>query len=252
MNTPNYVVKKNFEESSGNDSRLFFKKKNLTVCFKMTNLVVEDVEEDKHVRNFKKVLVCSDTHNMHDMWDIGSIFPDDFDIFIHCGDFTNFGCIKEAYFFNQFLKRLNCRHKIIVPGNPEFFPDLLVNIITNAIFLLDQTIVIEGLKIHGSRFKPIQNILGMSDIRAKIDFSDIPKDLDILITHQPCHGYRRNDHLYQKILEVEPRYHFFGHVHEVVDTLTIGKNTQSIHAAMKDEKHKRLRRPIIIEIPDRN
>ena len=52
----------------------------------------------------------------------------------------------------------------------------------------------------------------------------IPENVDILITHGPPQGYGDRillgkhvgcPELMKRVAEVKPRYHFFGHIHEV-------------------------------------
>jgi 3',5'-cyclic AMP phosphodiesterase CpdA len=45
------------------------------------------------------------------------------DIFIHAGDFTNYGTEKDFLRFFAFLDRLNFRHKIVISGNHEIVLD---------------------------------------------------------------------------------------------------------------------------------
>jgi len=70
--------------------------------------------------------------------------------------------------------------------------------------------------------------MGFSADKAKLErkFSRIPSDVDVLITHLPPRGIRDlagrgptarhwgGDALLAKVLELRPRVHLFGHVHE--------------------------------------
>lgn len=103
------------------------------------------------------------------------------DIFIHAGDFTSCGELKEVQQFNQWLGRLPHTYKIVIAGNHElsFDPqftrpmiedgksfsslgyksDLMSqvtqqkdnkNVLTNCIYLEDSMIECYGLKIYGT------------------------------------------------------------------------------------------------------
>eukprot|EP01080_Neovahlkampfia_damariscottae_P012545 gene12545-6366_t len=180
--------------------------------------VFQFIPKDFDIKNKKKeesfdfirFVVISDTHMCHESLQVPSG-----DVLIHCGDFTNHGTIFEANSFNNFLGTLPHKHKITIPGNHENIPDLLF--LSNTRLLLDETIELFGIKIHGSRFKPY-NLFNwfMNDGQAKDDFNDIPNDVDILLTHQPgISKFRRNNSaLEKKILMYKPKIHLFGHIHE--------------------------------------
>src|SRR3989338_8900850 len=61
-----------------------------------------------------KIVVVSDTHNNHQQVPI----PDG-DIFIHCGDMTDYGSDEEVLEFDTFLSTLPHKHKLVTFGNHE-------------------------------------------------------------------------------------------------------------------------------------
>jgi predicted phosphohydrolase len=81
------------------------------------------------------------------------------DILIHAGDFTMFSKSMEAVVdFNDWLGKLPHRHKIVVPGNHEFFLEADPSerfMLDNAIVLINEGTEIEGLRIWGSPVTPL-------------------------------------------------------------------------------------------------
>ena len=90
--------------------------------------------------------MIADTHACHRDVEIGSG-----DLLIHAGDFTMFSrSARDIADFDEWLGELPFRHRVIVPGNHEFLlesdPRNLA-LITNAIVLINESVVIEGLRI---------------------------------------------------------------------------------------------------------
>lgn len=95
-------------------------------------------------------------------------------------------------------------------------------------YLFNESIEINGLKIWGSPYTPwISPKAGMGFQRDQEDLKEIwkniPNDIDILLTHGPSKGYGDRNlvgmqcgckYLIEKINEVKPQYHLFGHIHE--------------------------------------
>ncbi|MEY4541891.1 MAG: hypothetical protein RLZZ306_3648 [Bacteroidota bacterium] len=173
-----------------------------------------------------KIICISDTHNHHKDLKI----PDG-DILIHAGDMTCVGGIDELKEFNEWLETLPHRHKIVIAGNHDLYlesvPSLANLLITNAIYLNDSGIEIEGLKIWGSPISPNYQDWAFNRERGEAirkHWEMIPKDTDILITHCPPFGIldfndRGKHQGCQDLLEIveqkiKPRLHVFGHLHD--------------------------------------
>jgi predicted MPP superfamily phosphohydrolase len=105
--------------------------------------------------NSVRIIVASDTHNFHRK----KVVPDG-DIFIHCGDMTNFGRDREVADFNEFLGELKHKHRIVICGNHEIGvydkcgknADLIhAKCFSNATcVLLNSSTIVEGIKIYGA------------------------------------------------------------------------------------------------------
>lgn len=190
-----------------------------------------------------KIICISDTHNLQKNLKI----PDG-DMLIHAGDMTCVGGIDEINEFNEWLGRLPHQHKIIIAGNHDLYfeeePVKAKLLITNAIYLEDSGITIEGLKIWGSPISPNYQNWAFNRERGEVikkHWDMIPEDTDILITHCPPFGILDFDAKGKpegceellKIVQqkINPRLHIFGHLHDAHGQIKIGE-TLFVNAAI--------------------
>lgn len=202
-----------------------------------------------------KVVAISDTHTYH-----RSCTPPDGDILIHAGDFTIYGEPDEVLIFNQWLGELPHKYKIVIAGNHDLGferePERFRKMITNAVYLQDGEITIEGLRIYGAPWTPKYGDWAFMPPRDSIELKDkwakIPNDLDILVTHGPPYGvcdliegysgrqkWRENVGcalLRDAILAKKPRFAICGHVHYSNGSKWLG-DTKVINAAICDESY---------------
>ncbi len=205
------------------------------------------------------IVAISDTHGMHRLIDIP---PGD--VLIHSGDLSWTGELGEVAEFNAFLGTLPHRYKIVVAGNHDLCfeqqPAAARALLTNAIYLEDESVTIEGLKFYGSPWQPrfldwAFNLSRGPEIRAKWDL--IPPDTDVLITHGPPFGIRdyiSQTHervgcqdLLEVVQQVRPRYHFFGHIHDSAG-VTIRYGTTFINASICDMAYQPIHRPVVCKV----
>ena len=204
-----------------------------------------------------KIVAISDTHNRHSQLEV----PDG-DILIHAGDITSKGDLRDVRRFNNFLGDLPHKHKIVIAGNHDFCferePQAAQKELTNCIYLQDSEVVIEGIKFYGSPWQPwffdwAFNLQRGEEIRRKWEL--IPSDTDVLITHGPPlnHGDKVSsgsavgcEDLLNKIMEVKPRYHIFGHIHEDYG-ISKNENTTFINASTCTLSYKPENPPIVFE-----
>jgi Icc-related predicted phosphoesterase len=175
----------------------------------------------------------SDTHN-----EIDKIHIPNGDVFIHCGDAVNYlTSSRDIRRFNKFVGQLPHKYKLFVSGNhcvcldPKR-PDRSQQLLSNMTYLQDQIIDIEGIRIYGSPWRPKRGCCYRSEafgydpkhIQEDI-WSNIPEDIDFLLTHGPpysirdCHPLTDDrigcpDLLDEIVTRVRPRIHLFGHMHE--------------------------------------
>lgn len=197
-----------------------------------------------------KFTVISDTHNKHAGLELGSG-----DVLLHCGDFSGRGTAQQIIDFNEWLGGLNFKHKIVIAGNHDFMfekePDKAQELLSNAAYLQDSSIVIDGIKIYGSPWQPwffdwAFNLKRGAELAAK--WAQIPEDTDILMTHGPPMGIgdltsrgvnAGCEDLLNRINEINPKVHCFGHIHEDSGIWEI-KGTKFINASICDLEYKAL------------
>jgi len=206
-----------------------------------------------------KIIAISDTHTRHrDL-----VLPEG-DVLIHSGDFMGSG--REAMDIIDFASwmrgQTQFEHKIVVAGNHErmfedehhFAVDLLTND-TGITYLENSSTIIDGVKFYGSPYTPA--FCGWafqlnSREEAVKNWNLIPKDTDVLITHGPAYGmldqilhpvsdsYDKSHlgckDLHNKIDELNPKVHIFGHIHSSQGVLDgYGEVTTHINAACLGE-----------------
>jgi Icc-related predicted phosphoesterase len=205
-----------------------------------------------------KIVCISDTHTLHKNMKI----PDG-DLLIHAGDVSSRGKLEEIIQFNDWLGTLPHRHKVMIAGNHDFYfesnPPHAKSLITNAVYLNDSGIEIEGIKIWGSPVQPwfydwAFNRQRGEDIRKHWDL--IPTETDILITHGPPYGILDEtargelvgcEDLLKVIQQrVKPRLHVFGHIHEGYGKTEIGE-TIFVNAAMVNLQYRPVNQAIVVD-----
>ncbi len=97
----------------------------------------------------------------------------------------------------------------------------------NATYLESETVMVEGVKIHGAPYHRQRgflykaNAFGIPDDEIKSKWDTIPDDVDILMTHIPPYGILDEEedghvgcpYLFDAVQRTKPILHCFGHVH---------------------------------------
>lgn len=213
-----------------------------------------------------RLTFISDTHGLHR--DIPSSLRGD--ILIHCGDFMTGGySMKEAKdFINWFNDIEGFQYKIFIAGNhdrllelPTHKRDILLNRLDdNVIYIEDSEFILpNGLKIYGTPYQPAFSDWAFNlprhgeELKAK--YAAIPDDTDILLTHTPPHGIldEVDSHntgskaLLQRVKEINPIIHAFGHIHECPGLIKLN-DTTFINAVQMDREYKITNTPLTINI----
>lgn len=217
------------------------------------------------------LIFISDTHGSH-----RSLQIPDGDILIHSGDFSYRGTKEEVEEFNKWLGYLPHNRKIVVAGNHDKglarpgttkteAKKLLHN--ANAIYLEDEEVTIEGLRIYGSPWVPKYGnwsfMLPRNSKELEAPISQIPEGLDILITHGPSWGNLDRaaragsvgcEILQRAVEQKQPRIHCFGHIHPGYGVsnyhyLDSGKGTIFVNAAICNDYLTPIHTPIVIDLP---
>ncbi|GAB9477257.1 Calcineurin-like phosphoesterase [Globisporangium polare] len=193
-----------------------------------------------------RVVCLSDTHSLHERLRAGFRIPDG-DVLIHAGDFTDTGGRDEVVAFNAFLGSLPHKYKIVIAGNhditfdrafypqhwtrfrhrQQYDPDEVRGLLTNALYLEDQAVMVEGFKFYGSPWQPAFSTWAFNLPRGEQllkKWQLVPSDTDVLITHGPPFGrldeVENGNHQGCEALarevddRIRPQLHVFGHIHE--------------------------------------
>lgn len=175
----------------------------------------------------------SDTHNRQK-----KVKLIEADVVLHTGDATGRGEHGEVEAFLKWYGALPYKYRIFVPGNHDWYfqrePEKARALCEKygVILLIDESIVIEGIKIYGSPWTPFFHNWAFNAWRGediKQHWDKIPEDTEILLTHGPPAGildvvYYTDgvtpkervgcQDLYNKIMTLPKlRYHLFGHLH---------------------------------------
>uniref|UniRef100_A0A7I5EC37 Metallophos domain-containing protein n=1 Tax=Haemonchus contortus TaxID=6289 RepID=A0A7I5EC37_HAECO len=223
---------------------------------------------------YLKVVCISDTH---DQLELVKDIPDG-DVLIHAGDMTNYGSEKDLKKFNEQIGKLPHKHKIVVAGNHDLgFDDTEdlkerlpqyqghgtpkgYNLLTNATWLHDKGVEIDGVTFFGSSWHPLYGYpFYRPRPQLKEKWTKLPSNLDVLITHTPALGYLDTftdtaperwgcRYLLEEIeTRVKPKFHVFGHVHQGFGALSNG-NTTFVNAAQAAKNNIISNKPLVFYI----
>ena len=205
----------------------------------------------------KSIVACSDTHGKHRELQI----PEG-DVFIFAGDFeirNTFDLIE----MSTWLDNLPHKNVVAIFGNHDFTEHTEIKYMKEMFgrvhILFNEFINVDGFKIWGSPYSPYFNDWAwmQPDNMLKDIWDTIPLETEILITHCPPFGVLdqvlpRDDSqgsrtLKDRVKDVHPYLHLFGHIHEGFGQYTDGK-TDYYNCSVLDEQYK-LTNPItIIEV----
>lgn len=114
-------------------------------------------------------------------------------------------------------------HDLIFEGAEHLVPSGL-----NWHYLKDSTIELSGLKIYGTPWQlPFWGAFNLEEVKLAEKYQNIPKDIDILLSHSPAFGifdevplhdavnyvHTGSKALLNKALEIKPKLFICGHVH---------------------------------------
>ncbi|NQY43871.1 MAG: metallophosphoesterase, partial [Legionellales bacterium] len=165
----------------------------------------------------------------------------------HSGDSTNYKDLYknevELQDFIYWYSRVKVKYKILIAGNHDITLEKnLFNIKqtlkdNNIIYLENESVTIEGIKIWGSPFTPTFGNWSFMKARHKLGkiWNTIPDNTDIVIVHGPPKGimdssFDFNNYiercgcnaLKNKILQIQPKLFLSGHIHNNKDIINAG------------------------------
>ena len=196
-----------------------------------------------------RILHLSDTHCQHYLL---QNLPDA-DIIVHSGDISLAGSEEEIIAFIEWFVSLPYKYKIFIAGNHDdcLYGANLEGLPDNCFYLCNSGITIEGVNFYGMPLFMGDVLSGEYDK----NIQKIPNDIDVLISHQPPHGildFASNTHygdvlLLQRVLEIKPTYHLFGHIHDAYGIMT-SEHTSFVNAAVLDENYELSNKPVLLEM----
>lgn len=205
-----------------------------------------------------KIVCISDTHGKHQ----GLEVPEG-DLLIHAGDVSRRGKAKEIHKFNDWLGTLSHPYKVVIAGNHDWLfekvPEEAEALITEAVYLNDSGVNIQGLYIWGSPISPTFYDWAFNRDRGeqiRKHWALIPDNTDILITHGPPKGILDKvftgeevgcEDLTEAVKRVRPKYHIFGHIHEAYGQ-AIHNGTHHINASVLNLRYQLENKAVVFEM----
>lgn len=160
-------------------------------------------------QNNLHVYAFSDTHDSHRQLHV----PENIDILICAGDAVEDDMKGGEYDdFIEWFSSQSAKWKLFVPGNHELSfelgqaEDIVRQMNDNGIIVLEDAIEdCDGV------------VVASISANSRIEDSNIPTGIDILVTHQPPYGILDENmgslEILNFALKSKPKYHLFGHIH---------------------------------------
>lgn len=224
-----------------------------------------------------KIISLSDTHGMHQRvtvpWG---------DVLIYCGDYTSHQSFQELQAFNDWMSELPHKHKLFVAGNHDLCfekqPCLAKETLSSCTVLHNESVTIEEVTFYGSSIQPVfcNWAFNIPDDKRKAYWDAMPDGIDVLITHCPPHGILDEVRsiywggtgeqvitenvgdklLADRVKEIEPKMHFFGHIHSARGVKDTFKSTDTglevstifINCSVLDDRYDLKFEPITINL----
>lgn len=202
-----------------------------------------------------KILLLSDTHTHH-----RQIQQESADIILVAGDFSMRSREEELQDFLVWIREFHRGPVVLICGNhdrfiwhqPQRFHQLLDEFDIH--YLDNSEITLQGIRIWGSSYMP--SVLPGLSRRFELDdenerkkiWEGIPEGLDILLTHCPPAGildFADGIHygckaLKDRIAEIHPTWHLFGHIHQGYG-ISRSEKTCFMNGALADDPSLRIR-----------
>lgn len=207
------------------------------------------------------IVLISDTHGLHHQLTIPLG-----DILLHTGDVSNQGTKAEIDDFLTWFSNQPHPYKIFIAGNHDRYfetssnEDIMAILPKNIIYLNEDVIEINGLKIWGTPITPtIPNKRWAFNKERGYEIQNhwdlIPDNLDIFLVHGPPKGILDGilsgydvgcENLLKTVLRRKPKLMVFGHIHESRGMRCIHE-IQFVNASSVDRYKTKVFPPIVLE-----
>lgn len=194
------------------------------------------------------LLHLSDTHGKHHLL---KNLPEA-DVIIHSGDVSRSGEENEIIDFMEWFFSLPYRYKIFIAGNHDhgLHHASIDGLPDGCHYLCNSGIEIENIRFYGLPFFMEDLISGAYDA----NIWKIPSNIDVLISHQPpfgCLDFDGETHfgdelLLDKVLEIKPKFHLFGHVHQAYG-MEKSIDTTFVNAALLNERYELVNEAVLLK-----
>jgi Icc-related predicted phosphoesterase len=213
-----------------------------------------------------RIAAISDTHGRQN-WEMQNC-----DVFIHAGDMTGRGSLRETAAFAARLRKemesaSGPAHAIIVPGNHdecfETLPGAARELFGPNVYVLqDEPLVLEDITFYGSPWTPPFMLwyFMAEESRLAALYEDMPASVDVLVTHGPPHGildpgwnvtHAGSLALAKAVADRQVRHHVFGHLHGAGGQLVRQGDTSFYNVAACDEEYRLINQPRVFEVNQR-
>jgi hypothetical protein len=179
-----------------------------------------------------RIVAVADTHLFHH-----DLAVPEGDVFVHAGDMCRIGDLAELRTAADWINALPHRHKVVVAGNHDWAfarePGAARAMFPGVHYLEDSEVALDGVRFYGSPWTPEFCNWAFNLPRGPelaLMWAKIPHGLDVLVTHGPPEGFGDRTKgirvptatpsragcadLRQRVAEVQPRLHLFGHIHQ--------------------------------------
>jgi len=207
-----------------------------------------------------KFVAISDTHCRHRCLRLPKG-----DVLLHAGDISYRGDKKEIEDFLDWFSKLPYAHKIFIAGNHDFYferekASVIKKLIPeNVHYLKDEEINIDGIRVWGSPYTPWFFRWAFNKKRGvplAAHWQSVPAGIDVLLTHGPVYGIldmlineqnAGDKDLLKKVLEVKPKVHVCGHIHEAYGSVK-RHGVKFINACILNEANELINKPIVFDL----
>ena len=208
-----------------------------------------------------KIACIADTHHKFEKIEVPKC-----DILLHAGDCLYDGTYTEWVAFLVWFSTQPAKHKILIPGNHDFYIQnnpkkaRAAAALMDIIILIDEEITVEGLRIYGTPWCPKLKYWAYyaDDKKLAAKAKAIPLGVDIVLTHSPAYGVldqvglRKTGwtQLTKRLKVVKPQLHVCGHIHEGYGE-RLKNGIIHINASSCNVRYKPINAPVEIELAPR-